>query len=77
MAKRIYVGRSKSGGRTITFRSEVEPSEASHGHLYAAVIGPFRTIRGARFMARHGYNNPHLQTVADAERLAKAAQVAA
>jgi hypothetical protein len=48
------------------------PVQETHGHLYAAVIGPFRTIRAAKFMAEHGRNNPHLQTVNDAERISKA-----
>ena len=49
------------------------PTQATHGHLYGAVIGPFRTKRGAQFMAKHGRSNPHLQTVDDAERIAKQA----
>lgn len=36
-----------------------------------AVIGPFRTVRGAEFMRQYGEGNPHCQTVGDAERLAK------
>jgi hypothetical protein len=28
-------------------------------------------MRGARFMAEHGRGNPHVQTVADAERIAR------
>lgn len=63
-----YVG-CKAGKREV-FKAESEPTEDSHGHLYNAVIGPFRTMRGAKFMAECGYNNPHLQTVADAERIA-------
>lgn len=40
--------------------------------IYMYSIGPFRTRRGADFMAAYGANNPHCQCVADAERLAKA-----
>ena len=47
-----------------------EPTRASHGHLYLASIGPFRTKRGAIYMRDFGQGNPHCQTVADAERLA-------
>ena len=65
---RPYVG--LKDGRREVFRSITVPTEASHGHLYGAVIGPFRTVRAARFMAQHGANNPHVQTVADAERIA-------
>lgn len=68
--KRIYVGLKRGGGRE-AFRSAVVPTEASHGVLYAAVIGPFQTARGARFMVQYGEGNPHVQTVADAERLAR------
>lgn len=39
---------------------------------YDAAIGPFKTYRGAIFMARYGTSNPHCSTVNDAERLAKA-----
>lgn len=41
------------------------------GLPYNAIIGPFKTLRGARFMRDFGFNNPHLQTVEDAENLAK------
>jgi hypothetical protein len=69
MKPRIYIGIHDA--TRVIFRSEQEPTQATHGNLYAAVIGPFKTLRGARFMRAHGRNNPHAQTVADAERLAK------
>lgn len=47
-----------------------KPTEASHGHRFNAVVGPFRTKRGAMTMAIHGENNPHIRGVSDAERLA-------
>jgi hypothetical protein len=47
------------------------PSRESHGHLYVYVIGPFRTMAGAAIMAVFGQSNPHLQHVADAERMAR------
>ena len=68
--KKIYVGLSRITGGRVVFRSEVEPSESTHGYFYDAVIGPFRTASGATFMARYGAGNPHCQTVLDAERLA-------
>ena len=53
------------------FRSDVTPTEDTHPE-YGAVIGPFRTVRAARFMAQHGgAGNPHLVTVDDAERAVK------
>jgi hypothetical protein len=67
--KRPYVGLAIFG-RDV-FVSDETPTFYNCAGLYAAVIGPFRTKRGAQFMARHGQNNPHCRTVADAERLAK------
>ena len=68
---KIFVG-LKNGVREV-FKSATIPTELSHGHIYNAVIGPFRTIRGARFMALCGANNPHCQDVRNAERIAKLA----
>ena len=72
---RLYVGIRADNGKREGFRFTVRdtPTQETHRHLYAAVIGPFRTVRGARFMVDHGTNNPHLQTVADAERCAREA----
>lgn len=54
------------------FVCEQVPTETSHGNQYAFVIGPFRTRRGAEYMAAYGGDgNPHCITVADAEKLAK------
>jgi hypothetical protein len=68
MTMRIYLGLGDSGAREI-FRAPTLPTFASHGHAYFAVIGPFKTLRGAEFMRNYGCGNPHLRTVADAERL--------
>lgn len=65
----IYVG--YRDGHYIYFRSEVKPTHTTHGNLYNYVIGPFKTKRGAKFMVDYGRNNPHCQTVDDAERLGK------
>lgn len=67
---KFYVGCGSKGKREV-FKSEKEPTFDSHSHIYYAVIGPFRTKRGAEFMRDHGKGNPHCQTVAQAERLAK------
>ena len=64
-----YVG-CKNGART-PFKSEFTPTEATHGAQFTGVIGPFRTRRGAWFDAAVGANNPHIQHVSDAERIAK------
>jgi len=66
---KIYVG--VKGNIRKVFRSFTPPTSKSHGDKYSAVIGPFKTLRGAAFMADYGRNNPHLQTVRDAEELAK------
>ncbi len=66
---RLYVGLGK--GKREVFRAYPEPTRDTHGNQYFAVIGPFRTRKGAEFMARFGENNPHLQQVADAELLSK------
>ena len=69
---RYYVGFNNTGNKAAEiFRAETEPTPASHGHLYAAVWGPFRTKRGATFGASwRARGNPHAQTVADVERIA-------
>lgn len=66
--KLIYVG--LQGSKREIFRPVAEPTRESHGDQYAAVIGPFRTVRGAEFMRDNGAGNPHCQCVADAERIA-------
>lgn len=69
---RLYVGLNATLSQLReVFRAEPTPSKETHPQ-YGAVIGPFRTRAGAEFMARFGYNNPHVLCVADAERLAKA-----
>jgi hypothetical protein len=69
MASRYYVG-SKPGGKREVFRSATTPTETSHGHRYRYVTGPFRTLGGARVMVEAGENNPHIQTVHEAEKIA-------
>jgi hypothetical protein len=65
---RPYVG-FRRGGQPVVFRAEAEPTERDYGRLYFAVMGPFRTARAARLTAESN-PNPHIQTVADAERIA-------
>jgi hypothetical protein len=67
MAK-IYVG-CKAGEPRQVFKSVILPTFETHGETFNAAIGPFRTMRGARFMAEHGAGNPHCCTVGQAERL--------
>jgi hypothetical protein len=67
--KRHWVGVSRQVREV--FSAVGEPTQESHGHLYGYVIGPFRTHRGASFMVQYGFDNPHCQSVSQAERLAK------
>lgn len=69
MRKKYYVG--VNGLKRTVFLSATEPTVSTHGHLYKAVIGAFRTKRGAQYMAVYGRNNPHCQNVSQAERLAR------
>lgn len=66
---RWYLGHKD--GRLEIFQAAAIPTFTSHGFVYAAVVGPFRTKRAALYMAQHGRNNPHLLTVNDAERVSK------
>ena len=55
----------------IVFHSACIPKKESHGHLYMAVIGPFKSRLGAGYFARYGRNDPALHTAADVEHLAR------
>jgi len=66
----FYLGR-RGPDDLVLFRSSTIPTEMSHGHLYTAVIGPFKSKVGASYFARYGRNNPHIRTADDAERLAR------
>ena len=67
----IYLGKRKQGDLA-QFRSPTIPTKESYGHLYTAVIGPFKSKVGASYFARYGRNNPHIRTADDAEHLARA-----
>lgn len=68
MAAKWYVG--ITGDKRIAFPSVVTPT-AKCAPLFFAVIGPFKTKRAAFWAQKHGRNNPHCQTVRDAEFYAK------
>ena len=73
---KYYVGR-KIGSNYLygdVFTSVKTPTSETHGHLYHGVTGPFRTKKGAMFMAECGYDNPHCRSVGEAEKLAKTHQ---
>lgn len=67
---KIWLGYGIDGKREV-FKANYEPTHDSHGHIYEAVMGPFRTMRAALITRDYGKGNPHLQTVADAEKVAK------
>lgn len=67
----FYLGK-RGQDDLILFRSSTIPTKESHGHLYTAVIGPFKSKVGASYFARYGRNNPQIRTADDAERLARA-----
>jgi hypothetical protein len=68
---KYYVGRAKGLFYGDVFTSTSTPTHDSHGVKYISVTGPFRTKKGAMFMAECGLNNPHCRTVSEAEKLAK------
>ena len=69
--QRYYVGFFKGPGgkgRFATwFASPTKPTQESHGRLYDAVVGPFRTKRGAVYMSE----NPSTPSVEQAELWAR------
>lgn len=68
---KIYLGLRASDSTREIFRNASDPTFATHGDRFNAVIGPFRTMRGARFMRDYGQGNPHCWHVDQAERLAR------
>jgi hypothetical protein len=65
---RWYVGCRRNGAK-VPFKT-CDPSERANGRAFFALIGPFRTRRGAEYMAAAG-RSPTCLTVHDAEELAK------
>lgn len=56
----------------IVFSTYRIPNYETHPE-FSHIVGPFITKRAAEYMRSFGENNPHLQTVADAEYLSKLA----
>ncbi len=67
-----YLGKRPQGDWAL-FAFHCTPTKETHGHLYTCAQGPFCTRLAARWFNRYGWGNPHVQTVADAERLAREA----
>lgn len=72
--QKFYVGIRIDTGKREAFKSASEPTETSHGSVYAACVGPFKTKRGAKFLEAYGLGNPHLTDVDTIEKIAKAAK---
>lgn len=70
--QKFYVGYRIDTGKREVFKSASEPTEASHGHIYASCVGPFKTKRAAEFLEAYGSGNPHLTDVGTIEKIAKA-----
>ena len=64
-----YLGKRPQGD-WVLFAFARTPTQETHGYLYTCAQGPFRTRLAARWFNRYGRGNPHVCTVADAERLA-------
>jgi hypothetical protein len=50
-ALNIYVGQKIETDQLVVIRSDVTPTEETHGDRFKYVIGPFRSLRFARAMA--------------------------
>jgi hypothetical protein len=44
---KFFVGLTKTDKRRVVFKSAEAPTEASHGHKFGAVVGPYRSKREA------------------------------
>ena len=64
-----YLGKRPQGD-WVLLCSIHTPTQETHGYLYTCAQGPFRTRLAVRWFNRYGRGNPHVCTVADAERLA-------
>lgn len=71
MKTKPYVGKRRSNGALVPFRTTPPPEDHQvYGVMFSMVTGPFKTMRGARYFAKHSTNNPHCQSVKEAETLA-------
>ena len=67
---RAYVGVRRDLRREV-FKATRTPTRKQYERRYAYVVGPFKTVRAARYMADYGANNPHCTCVAQAEWLVR------
>lgn len=66
---RWYVGWNHNERIPFSTKLSKDSIREDYAHIYAAVIGPFRTKQAAKIMAFYGEGNPHMQSVADVERI--------
>lgn len=68
-----YIGlhRARIGVAYHAFQTSISEPTQSDFPIYMAIIGPFWTKRACLWAEKYGYNNPHFQTVDDAERISK------
>ena len=67
-----YVGIKKSGDYVhVRVPHDADVETHGKGMGFIGMIGPFRTAKGAKIMAKYGKGNPHIQHVDDAERFAR------
>jgi len=77
MAKRVrerkkwYIGMVYETLKYHAFNSLPYPSRETMGNEYLYVVGPFKTKRAAKWAEKYAYDNPHFNTVEDAERISK------
>ena len=70
--RRWYVGvpaKAREGYRA--FQCAYVPSQRKQGRIFAYVIGPFRSKRGALWAEKFGFGNPAFYGVEAAERISK------
>jgi hypothetical protein len=63
----IFVGVTPK--RDEVFKCDFIPNFYTHENKYNVIIGPFRTLMGAKFMVHFGRGNPHCRTVSEAEKV--------
>lgn len=68
LKNRFYVGYKDN--KLVPIITKSVPIAETHGHL-GPIIGPFRSKMGMEFFVKYGYNNPHCQTVHEAEMIVR------
>ena len=72
---RPYVGLERMSNIREVFRYVGAPTALTHGDRYITVMGPFRSMRGAQYVALFGTTTPPIRSVREAERMASVRDV--